>query len=106
WREGAYLLLLVPLSVAWAAAPLALCVAAFLLSWPAWAEPREQLALGGPTIAIDTPQRRLLVAAVGLAILLVVAPLARWLGGVRARLARRLLGRSPRAGGGAGVPHA
>jgi signal transduction histidine kinase len=95
WREGAYLLLLVPLSVAWAAAPLALCVAAFLLSWPAWAEPREQLALGGPTIAIDTPQRRLLVAAVGLAILLVVAPLARWLGGVRARLARRLLGPSP-----------
>jgi signal transduction histidine kinase len=95
WQDAAYLLLLVPLGIVWAAAPFALCVAVFLLTWPGWAEPQEQLALGGPTIAIDTPRRRLFTAAVGLAILLLVAPLARWLGGVRARLARRLLGPSP-----------
>jgi signal transduction histidine kinase len=97
WREAAYLVLLAPLGIAWAAAPFALCVGVFLLTWPAWAEPQEQLALGGPTIAIDTPQRRLLTAAAGLAILLLVAPLTRWLGGVRARLARHLLGPSPGA---------
>jgi signal transduction histidine kinase len=95
WRDAAYLALLAPLSIAWAAAPLALPVAVFLLTWPAWADPQEQLALGGPTIAIDTPPRRLLTAAAGLTILLLVAPLVRWLGGVRAHLARRLLGPSP-----------
>jgi signal transduction histidine kinase len=95
WQNAAYLALLAPLSIAWAAAPLGLPVAVFLLTWPAWADPQEQLALGGPTIAIDTPPRRLLTAAAGLTILLLVAPLTRWLGGVRARLARRLLGPSP-----------
>jgi signal transduction histidine kinase len=94
WQNAAYLALLAPLSIAWAAAPLGLPVAVFLLTWPAWADPQEQLALGGPTIAIDTPPRRLLTAAAGLTILLLVAPLTRWLGGVRARLARRLLGPS------------
>jgi signal transduction histidine kinase len=92
WREAAYVALLVPLGVVWAAPLVGLAFAGTLLSWSFWAGPQERLALWTLSIPIDTPARRLLSVIAGLAFLLLVAPLIRWLSGARARLARRLLG--------------
>jgi signal transduction histidine kinase len=93
-RDAAYVLLAVPLGAVWTLLGLALwLVPALLVVLPPFLYPDDRIALGSlGSVAVDSRWRVLLVSLAGLAAAVLAAPLLRWLGGARARVARAVLG--------------
>src|SRR6266511_2570770 len=93
-RDAAYVLLAVPLGAVWTLLGLALSlVPALLVVLPPFLYPDDRIALGSlGSVAVDSRWRVLLVSLAGLAAAVLAAPLLRWLGGARARVARAVLG--------------